>query len=231
MTMLAPVSRWASSRTCFTAVCVSFVSCATSVMLLCLVLACAGTDASPPHESWDADMTTELLRRVAEDQAARERLVVAMRAGAEPDSATLANLSTVDSANVAWMEAAMDSHGWPDRSTVGEDGASAAFLLVQHADRDTAFQARVLPALEDAWRRGEAQAQHVALLTDRLAKARGEPQLYGTQATMRDGRIVLTPIRDSSGVDARRAEMGLPPLAEYLRVLDSVYIGTERKRP
>ena len=84
---------------------------------------------------------------------------------------------------------------------------------------------RVLPFLEAAHRRGQAQGQHVALLTDRLARARGEPQIYGTQAALRDGRMTADPIRDSSGVDARRAAMGLQPLAEYLRVLDSVYVG------
>jgi hypothetical protein len=170
-------------------------------------------------------MKAELLQRVAADQAARERIVAVTRAGSELDSATIAGVSAVDSANVAWLKEMVERRGWPDRASVGEDGASAAFLLVQHADRDTAFQARVLPALEAAHRRGEAQGQHVALLTDRLAGARGEPQLYGTQTTMRDGRIVLNPLRDSSGVDARRAQMGLPPLQEYLRVLDSVYIG------
>jgi hypothetical protein len=33
---------------------------------------------------------------------------------------------------------------------------------------------------------------------------------------------VLDPIADSAGVDARRKRMGLPPLAEYLRLVDSM---------
>jgi hypothetical protein len=32
----------------------------------------------------------------------------------------------------------------------------------------------------------------------------------------------LDPIADSAGVDARRKSMGLPPLAEYLRLVDSM---------
>lgn len=170
-------------------------------------------------------MKSELLERLAADQAARDRMITAMRAGGPPDSAILADLAAVDSSNTAWLQEMVARFGWPDSAMVGADGASAAFLLVQHADRDTAFQARVLPALTEAHRRGQAQGQHVALLTDRLARARGEPQLYGTQATLRDGRMVIDPIRDSSEVDRRRAAMGLPPLAEYLRVLDSVYVG------
>jgi hypothetical protein len=83
----------------------------------------------------------------------------------------------------------------------------------------------MLPALVAAFRRGQAQGQSVALLTDRLAVARGEPQVYGSQASITDGRVIFAPIADSAGVDARRAEMGLPPLSEYRRVLDSVYLG------
>ncbi|MHB1299185.1 MAG: DUF6624 domain-containing protein [Gemmatimonadaceae bacterium] len=196
-----------------------------SLTVFMLVMACGGWRAESAESSWDASLKSELLDRVAADQAARERMVSAMRAGGTPDSTAMAHLATVDSANTAWLQDMIDRHGWPDSTVVGADGASAAFLLVQHADRDTAFQARVLPSLEAAFRRGQAQGQHVALLADRLARARGEPQVYGTQAALRDGRMAVGPIRDSSEVDARRAAMGLPPLAEYLRVLDSIYLG------
>jgi hypothetical protein len=44
---------------------------------------------------------------------------------------------------------------------------------------------------------------------------------------MRDGQLVLDPIADSAGVDARRARMGMMPLSEYVRLMDSMYL----KRP
>lgn len=59
--------------------------------------------------------------------------------------------------------------------------------------------------------------------TDRVATARGQPQVYGSQANLIDGHVVLEPIADSAEVDARRARVGLPPLAEYVRLLDSLY--------
>ncbi|HEX5004243.1 MAG TPA: DUF6624 domain-containing protein, partial [Gemmatimonadales bacterium] len=103
------------------------------------------------------------------------------------------------------------------------DGVAAAALLVQHADADPAFQATVLPMLEAAFRAGTVTGQELAMLTDRVAKAQGRPQRYGTQTTVIDGRVIFDPIEDSGQVDARRAAMGLPPLAEYKRVLDSAY--------
>ena len=61
------------------------------------------------------------------------------------------------------------------------------------------------------------------MLTDRLEVKAGHRQIYGTQLSLQNGRWVLDPIADSTGVDARRARMGLPPLAEYLRLVDSVF--------
>ena len=55
-----------------------------------------------------------------------------------------------------------------------------------------------------------------------MRKAKGRPQVYGTQSTIRDGQAIIDPIEDSAGLDARRAQLGLPPLAVYKRFLDSM---------
>jgi hypothetical protein len=196
------------------------------VTLSLLTLACASPDRSA-LTPWNDALKAEMLRRLAADQVARDRLVEGMQAGRPPDTSLFNEMRSIDSSNTLWLQEAVARHGWPDRDVVGEDGARAAFLLVQHADHDTAFQAAMLPSIEAAFRRGQATGQSVALLTDRLAVARHEPQVYGSQTTMTDGRMTFAPIADSAGVDARRARMGLPPLNEYRRVLDSVY-GTKR---
>ena len=191
----------------------------------CLAAACAAQTARLPASAGvrEPELRAELLRRMAVDQAVRESVTAVLRRGADLDSASLARMAAVDSVNTAWVSGVLARWGWPGRSLVGSDGANAAFLLVQHADRDTVVQVRGLSLLERAYRAGEASGQQLALLTDRVAAARGEPQVFGTQADMKDGRVRLKPIADSAGVDARRAAVGLPPLREYVRVLDSVY--------
>jgi hypothetical protein len=182
----------------------------------------AGADRTATHVQ-DEGLRRELLRRVDVDQAVRFDLMHKQQRGESPDTLDFARILAVDTANTSWLKGVVATRGWPGRSLVGADGANAAFLLVQHADRDTTFQARVLPLLERAYTNGDAEGQQVALLTDRLAVARGEPQVYGSQADISDGRVVLKTIRDSTHVDVRRARMGLPPLAEYVRLLDSLY--------
>jgi len=153
--------------------------------------------------------------------------MVSLQEGLPVDSSLLARIDAVDSANTAWLESIVASHGWPAQTTVGQEAASGAFLLVQHATRDTAFMVAMLAELVAAFERKEAEGQSVAMLTDRVAVMRGQPQVYGTQADMRDGQLVLDPIADSAGVDARRARMGMMPLSQYVRLMDSMYL----KRP
>jgi hypothetical protein len=186
----------------------------------------SGASASAP--ATDAVLRTELLRRVSADQAVREQFASAFREGKQPDSAIVARMRGVDADNTRWLAEVIGHRGWLGPSVVGQDGADAAFLLVQHADADTAFQARVLPLLAQAYRTGQATGQQFALLTDRLAVARGTPQVYGTQVALVSGRAVLKPILDSAGIDARRASVGLPPLRVYLRLIDSAYTAHPR---
>ncbi|HYD51825.1 MAG TPA: DUF6624 domain-containing protein [Gemmatimonadaceae bacterium] len=198
----------------------------TVAIIVLVLLGCRVAPRRTANEDGRA-LRAALLQREADDQGAREALVAAMSAGQAPDSLAIDRVRTVDVANTAWLKEVVARHGWPGRRLVERDGAAAAFLLVQHADHDTAWQAQVLPLLERAHEISDMEGQHVALLTDRVAVARDRPQVYGTQSVVRDGRIVLRPIADSAGVDARRAHLGLPPLAVYLRMLDSVY----RRRP
>ena len=186
--------------------------------------ACSRQTGGPSSQPvTDVALRAELLRRVASDQAVREQFASVLRRGGQPDSALIARMASVDATNSRWLADVVARRGWPSRALVGEDGADAAFLLVQHADADTAFQARVLPLLTRAFHAGDATGQQLALLTDRVATARAQPQVYGTQVKLIAGRTVLMPIGDSAGVDARRAAVGLPPLRDYLRLLDSAY--------
>jgi len=149
------------------------------------------------------ELRAELLRRVAVDQEARHVL----------DSEAMA---AADGANLPWLREVITKVGWPGRSLVGEDGAQAAWLLAQHADRDPAFQRRCLDLLTAAVERGEATVVQRAYLTDRVLLHEGKQQEYGTQATARDGRFVPRNLRDPDHVDERRASVGLGPVAEYL---------------
>ena len=165
-----------------------------------------------PHAVRDPTLRDELLRMAKEDQEIRDRASRARYA----DAAINARWAEVDRKNTARLKAIVAERGWPGKGLVGPDGAQAAWLLVQHADRDRDFQRRCLTLLEQAVKAGEASGVHLAYLTDRVRVGDGRPQLYGTQFLTIDGREELQPIEDQAHVDERRKAVGLPPLAEYV---------------
>lgn len=168
--------------------------------------------------SSDADslLARQLSLRVEADQAARELITLALERGRQPDAADGALALAIDSLNTAWLKGVVAERGWPKASEVGEEGASDAWLLVQHADRDRAFQREVLGLMEAAVAEGEASGSDFAYLTDRVRLAAGEPQVYGTQLKVVDGQPVPREIEDADGVDARRAAVGLMSLSDYI---------------
>jgi hypothetical protein len=94
-------------------------------------------------------------------------------------------------------------------------------LIAQHAVRDLDFMSKCLGLLKQAYKAGDAEGQWVALMTDRLLILKEKKkQLYGTQLMPKDGMLVPQPIEDGASVDQRRKELGLPPLAEYLRMVN-----------
>lgn len=164
-------------------------------------------------------LRAELLRMVKEDQDVR----AAWTAAHMTDKAIGLRMAAIDTRNTARMKAIVAEHGWPSAKLVGADGMKAAFLLVQHADGDPAFQAECLPHVEAAAARGELEKQHVALLTDRVLVAQGKPQRYGSQFHTKGTDWVPFPIEDEANVDERRAAMDLVPLAEYKAQLLQLY--------
>ncbi len=115
------------------------------------------------------------------------------------------------------LAALIDAHGWPGRSRVGEEGAQAAWLILQHAIGNPPLMRRGLTLLQGGVSEGEVSPLEVAMLEDRIRTFEGRPQRYGTQFDWDEhGRLSPLPLEDPAGVDARRRAIGLGPLAQDL---------------
>jgi hypothetical protein len=193
-----------------------------------LFLLAAGSSAQVPRPAksktkLDEPLRKELLRMRKEDQEARQNVIHERH----PDAAAVQKVQDIDRKNTERMKEIIDKHGWPGHSLVGKDGAHAAWLLVQHADKDREFQKRCLQLLERAVKAKEATGVDLAYLTDRVRIGENKKQVYGTQFREADGKMEPFPIEDEANVDKRRKELGLSSLAEYRKHLEEVY----KKKP
>jgi tetratricopeptide (TPR) repeat protein len=160
----------------------------------------------------------ELLARVEQDQEALMKAFVNVKTKGDP--AAVAAADQVVAVNTTWLEGVVATYGWPGKTVVGEDASHAAWLLVQHADKAVALQKHCLAQMEKMMPSGEVDAQDYAYLYDRVAVAEKRPQRYGTQF---DDHRKPQPIEDEAHVDARRAAIGLPSMAEYTQQMIKMY--------
>ncbi len=132
-----------------------------------------------------------------------------------------------DDGRLVRMKEIIAKYGWPGRSLVGTEAATAAYLIVSHAVRDVAFQRSALEAMKQL-PPCEVENTQLASLTDRVLLAEGKKQLYGTMIFVKpDGTFAPNPIEDEANVDKRRAELGLQPLAEYIRRANKAILGKQ----
>ncbi len=171
-------------------------------------------------------LRAELITLADQDQQNRhdyQAIVKKFKTGSRESDAANKAFNTADSAIQARVQTIIVEHGWPTRSKVGDDGAHAAWIIVQHMPKE--YQETVLPKLLAAIKAGEAQPGDGALLQDRVLTRSKKPQIYGSQLSVPPGggNPVADPIENPECVDARRKSVGLEPLAEYLIRYGIVY--------
>jgi hypothetical protein len=160
---------------------------------------------SPPKDG----LRLELLALAADDERVRARLAHDGRLFEGYDQ----DMEAVHRRNAARLASLVAAHGWPGAPVAGEDGAQAAFLILQHAIGEPALQRRCLPLLAAAAARGEVPPLQPAMLLDRIRFFEGKPQLYGTALDWdAAGRLSVGALESPESVDARRAALGLPAL-------------------
>jgi len=214
-----------------------------SVTLTVLLAGCANSQnressANQAHSAEQAVTHAELRLTLLElrdrDQDARERVVHAWENVTrnedgsmmfdEEGTKAMQAMNAIDTESRTFIKRMIIEHGWPSYDMVGEDGANAAWLLAQHADAEPEVQEQVLGLMEPLVDQGQASGARFAMLTDRVLSGRREPQVYGTQfGDDIDGVMRPLPTVDWENVDARRARVGLPPIAEYAASMSETY--------
>ena len=136
--------------------------------------------------------------------------------------------SAIDQADTVDLKSLLKIYSWFTISRFDAQTDFNAWLLVQHADLDPAFQKQVLVILEQLYPTGETSPKDYAYLFDRVAASWSVPilrvlQRYGTQGIC-TGPSTWQPIamEDPIHIDERRATVRLGPEADYMKMFKDI---------
>lgn len=128
-----------------------------------------------------------------------------------------------DSLNCVRICQLLDQFGWLGPNEVGEYANKAFYLVIQHAELP--IQEKYFPMMQQAVKTGKASPADLAYLEDRILMRQGKPQRYGSQirSDPETGEWVLYRVEDPEQLDARRASVGLGPIARYLEMMGATW--------
>ncbi|HYX30731.1 MAG TPA: VWA domain-containing protein [Pyrinomonadaceae bacterium] len=167
---------------------------------------------------FDKKLSDQLNRLAAKQQQRIEDNVAENKS----DETILKTLRTARAQTSNELCSMVKQYGWPTRDLVGEEAEHSAFFLLRN-DATPDLQRDLLPIIIAAVKMGEISKSSFATYIDRLRINAGLKQLFGTQATIKNGFLVMYPITDEAHVDARRKQYELAPLKEYQRNLQQLF--------
>ncbi len=194
----------------------------STVVLIYLFVASQGVDQGKVVQR-NTFLETELIGMSMSDQAVRNRMTKVFRSGGEIPPELAKEVARVDKVNRERLKEIIAEHGWPTYDMVGTEAARAAWLVVQHSDRDVEFQKKCLALMEPLVEKSQVGKSDFAYLWDRVAVNSGKKQRYGSQIEKKDGKWQPKPVEDPKNLDKRRAEVGLSPMSYYLKMFEAIF--------
>jgi hypothetical protein len=111
----------------------------------------------------------------------------------------------------------LDKYGWPTKEMIGERGNWTICNVIQHSDNEIRIE--YLPMMRKAVKDKKLEPRFLVRAEDRIATEKGELQIYGGQMKFypETKSFNVWPVYDPVNIDKRRAEIGLEPIAEFLK--------------
>ena len=163
----------------------------------------------------NAKLARELIEMASADIELREELAAdgSLFHGYHPI------MKSLHDRNAARLSEIVRLYGWPGKSLVGEEAASAAWIILQHAIGHPNLQRDCFPLLVEKVKAGEISPEDMAMLEDRIRCFEGRPQRFGTQFDWdENGQMSPLPVDDMQQVELRRKQIGLKPMDEAVEI-------------
>ncbi|HRH41891.1 MAG TPA: VWA domain-containing protein [Pyrinomonadaceae bacterium] len=173
---------------------------------------------SPTDSAEKKEIRQEFLKMVAE----REKINAKISANFEQSRDLIIEANQMGERHLARVCEILKETGWLRMKQIQEDGFNAFTFLIMN-NKAYQLQRELLPVLVEAGKKGFIGNPLLANLIDNIRIGSNQPQIFGTQATVKNDVIYLYPLLNEEKVDEWREIYNLSPLAAQIRSYENQY--------
>lgn len=188
------------------------------------------------EKTYNRPLIKQIDSLAIEDQRWRHKINEALNKGTVIDTLLLKNLSgkmvETDSLLFFPLQRIVQQYGFPNEKLVGQEGSHNFWLLIQHQDKNLQFHEQVLVLMKKEVDNKLASGLDYAYLIDRVKVNSGQLQVYGTQMRVNKEQTSYEPkpVIDPANLNARRKEVGLFSIEEYIQIMNERGGNTIRRK-
>lgn len=169
-----------------------------------------------------APLNKKLAKELTTMRAGRERLDAKISADTEKNQNLIPEVNKMSETHLTRVCQMLRENGWLTRELVGDDGFEAFIYLITQ-NKNIRAQEELLPVLTEASKKGYIGNPLLASFVDSIRVGYRMPQVFGTQAAIRNNVVYLYPLLNEEKVDEWRAMYNLPPLSAQIRNFEMRY--------
>ncbi|MFS0727661.1 DUF6624 domain-containing protein [Paenibacillus sp. 1P07SE] len=118
------------------------------------------------------------------------------------------------------LEQIINEFGFPTKSKVGKESATAAWTIVMHSISNPPFMKKILALLKSPQYKDQVDLKELAYFEDRIRVFERKPQIYGTQFDWDENDLLSPyPIENFKRVNQLREKIGLLPIEEQTEIM------------
>lgn len=173
---------------------------------------------TPGNVTENKNLTRELLSM----QEAHQKLEQKINDNWKENQKLIPSMNELSEKHFLRLCEIIKQYGWLRKELVGEEGAAAALYLMR-GNKSVVLQRELFPVVVAAAEKGYVGKNHLATLIDNIRVRSGMAQIFGTQTWVKDELFYLFPLLNESKVDEWRKLYNLPPLASFIKYVQSQY--------
>lgn len=182
------------------------------------------------NSSTPASENNDIRKELLEMRKQREKLNAKITADSEKNQNLIPEANLLGVKQLLRVCQIIKENGWLTQKTLKDDGFEA-FLFIITNNKDIQAQREMLPVLVAAAKKSYIGNPLLASMVDSIRVGSNTPQIFGTQAFIKNNVVYLYPILNEQKVDEWRKLYDLPPLAMQIRAFEGRYLMPVLKSP